>query len=187
MKIIDSEYKTCPNCRELKKLDEFHNCTKAKSGKRTYCKVCTLVMNDVYFKRNPQKLKTYRTNYRFKRRRTLEGFLAGLYSNMRARVMGVKGQKPFYAGLEIMSRKDFINFGKNDKSFQRLFNYWLRNGMERADVPSINRINPELGYIHGNCEFIQQRLNSSQTRNNKRYFQILVENKVIFPIAEKVA
>jgi hypothetical protein len=66
--------KKCTRCKEVKSLDEFHNCKSKKSGKMSHCKICRNSYNrkkskeigyDVLYKRaldnNPE---AYRKNSR---------------------------------------------------------------------------------------------------------------------------
>lgn len=41
------------------------------------------------------------------------------------------------------------------------FLLWRRDGATKLKRPSIDRIDPKKGYVHGNCRFIEESLNKS--------------------------
>lgn len=47
--------KLCPDCGEVKPLDEFYDKKNGKDGKATYCKPCHNVRSDAWKKANPEK------------------------------------------------------------------------------------------------------------------------------------
>lgn len=44
-------YKTCPKCKTVKKLEEFHNCKRNSDGKQTYCVKCRRIICYDYVKK----------------------------------------------------------------------------------------------------------------------------------------
>lgn len=52
-----SNTKRCPDCEQIKSVDEFHNNKNCKDGKATYCKVCLLARGLAYRLANPEKTK----------------------------------------------------------------------------------------------------------------------------------
>ena len=49
--------KHCPDCKQIKSVDEFHNNRQSKDGKATYCKPCLLARGAAYRLANPEKVK----------------------------------------------------------------------------------------------------------------------------------
>jgi hypothetical protein len=52
-----SNTKCCPDCEQIKSVDEFHNNKRTSDGKATYCKVCLLARGTAYRLANPEKIK----------------------------------------------------------------------------------------------------------------------------------
>ena len=51
------KYKTCPDCKQTKSFDDFHNDKKSKTGKAVYCKPCLNARGRAYREKNPDKVK----------------------------------------------------------------------------------------------------------------------------------
>ena len=52
-----SNTKRCPDCEQIKSVDEFHNNKASIDGKAAYCKVCLLARGAAYRMANPDKVK----------------------------------------------------------------------------------------------------------------------------------
>lgn len=61
-----SNTKRCPDCEQIKSVDEFHNNKASNDGKAAYCKVCLLARGATYRKAHPEKIKA--TNSASKKR-----------------------------------------------------------------------------------------------------------------------
>lgn len=48
------QYKACPDCKQIKSFDDFHNQTRRLDGKATYCKKCFRIRNYASRKKNPE-------------------------------------------------------------------------------------------------------------------------------------
>lgn len=93
--------------------------------------------------------------------KTVKGFLMRTYRNMQSRVTGVQWKKAhLYLGKSLLPREDFYAWAKNDATFQILFAIWEANNYDHKLTPSINRINPSLGYEMGNIEWLTHSENS---------------------------
>lgn len=100
--------------------------------------------------------------------KTKKGFLVRLYRNMQSRVTGVQKLKiHLYKDKSILERESFYNWANNSKEFHRLFSKWEESGYERRLTPSVNRINPELGYEIANMEWVEFYINCAKTTRNK--------------------
>lgn len=53
--MTEISHKRCPDCGEVKPLDEFHNQAKAKDGKYSYCKPCGRARRRAWEKANPER------------------------------------------------------------------------------------------------------------------------------------
>lgn len=99
--------------------------------------------------------------------RTKNGKLMRTYRNMQSRVRGIlKKKRHLYEGLPILPRQDFYDWAKTSNEFHALFDGWVESGYQSGESPSVDRINPEEGYIIGNMRWLTHRENSRQTRAN---------------------
>lgn len=81
------------------------------------------------------------------------------YRNMLSRTKGLV--KPhIYKGLSILTREDFYNWAVDNTNFNSLFETWETDNYSRKLTPSVNRINPKLGYTLDNIEWITHSENS---------------------------
>lgn len=159
--------KLCPACKKTKKSAEFLRSTRHKSGLRSYCKSCEKIKLNSYRSKNRELNK----DKAFKYEKTIDGFLVRCYRNMLSRVTGVQKKNiHLYLGLEILAKEFFYDWSKNDTNFQRLHRVWTLNNYNMKLTPSINRIDPRLGYTIENIEWMTHSQNSglsSVTKHNK--------------------
>lgn len=96
--------------------------------------------------------------------KTKKGFLMRCYRNMKSRVSGVQKLKAhLYQGKSLLNKEEFKNWSLNQESFHQLFLEWELSGYNRKLSPSVNRIDPKLGYELGNIEWITHSENSRKT------------------------
>lgn len=112
------------------------------------------------FKRNnPEKAKEYRN--------TIPSLICRIYNRMQSRVNGKACKSPYlYKGLAICTKEEFNKLAYTSHEFKMLYIAWKDNEWNIRLTPSVNRINPELGYTIENIEFITFSKNCSQTRKN---------------------
>lgn len=93
--------------------------------------------------------------------KTINGFLMRTYRNMKSRVTGIQKLKAhLYLGKELLPKEDFYNWSKNNLQFQNLYKNWVINNYDQKLSPSINRIDPNIGYRLDNIEWITHSMNS---------------------------
>jgi hypothetical protein len=63
--------KRCPDCEQIKSVDDFHNNKRSHDGKAAYCKVCLLARGLAYRLANPDKVK--QTNQQSKKKNYAKG------------------------------------------------------------------------------------------------------------------
>jgi hypothetical protein len=93
--------------------------------------------------------------------RTKSGKLMRCYRNMRSRIEGVQWEKHhLYAGKSLLPKADFYAWALADREFHRLHREWVESGYAQALAPSVDRINPAIGYEIGNMQWVTHSENS---------------------------
>lgn len=101
--------------------------------------------------------------------KTKNGFLMRTYRNMFSRVSGIQRKKAhLYFGKPIMEKSDFYIWALSSKDFHELFGLWEVASYDRRLTPSIDRINPDDGYVPENIRWVTHSQNSRQTRRQKK-------------------
>jgi len=111
--------------------------------------------------RDPNNQKRYE--------KTLKGYLVRMYRNMLSRVTGVqKKKKHLYFGLNILPKNEFYKIALSDKNFLKLFKRYKKSNWKQGLAPSVDRINPDLGYTRENIRFVTHSENSKNVRRIKK-------------------
>ncbi len=113
--------------------------------------------------------------------KTINGFIMRAYRNMKSRITGVQKKKfHLYKGKDLLEKEVFYSFAKADENFNILFKIYKESGYQIRLCPSVDRINPNLGYTLENIRFIEQYKNSSNTsRVFRKVYLLNKENKPI--------
>jgi len=86
------------------------------------------------------------------------GFICKVYSSMRARVLGQDHQSKKYPKLwldkELLSREEFYNWAISCEELRILYMEWVISGYQYKFVPTIDRINSDLGYSISNIRWV---------------------------------
>lgn len=117
-----------------------------------------------------QKLYRKRTNNICTKRyeKTERGFIMRMYRNMKSRITGIqKAKYHLYANKYLLPKHEFYGFVDRSPQFKRLFKHWVTSHYDRKLTPSVNRIDPSIGYEVGNIEFITHSENSRLGALNK--------------------
>lgn len=94
------------------------------------------------------------------------------YRNMQSRVTGIQQKKAhLYAGLTILPRDQFYVWAQQSPKFHELYTAWVASEYARRLTPSINRINPKLGYTIDNIEWLTHSENSRLGSLNRVYMR----------------
>lgn len=110
----------------------------------------------------------FRRNYRNKRfilkRQSVEHFIKEMYWNISGRVNGksINKSSSYYKGLDICSKDEFFDFALNNVELKKLFKNWELNNYQRKFIPSVDRIDPTIGYTIGNIQFLTQSDNTKK-------------------------
>ncbi len=93
--------------------------------------------------------------------KTPTGFLMRMYRNMQSRTLGIQWRKAhLYKGKTLLPRKEFYEWAIVHPEFWKLYNVWVENGYDRKLTPTVNRVNPNLGYSFNNIEWLTHSENS---------------------------
>lgn len=93
--------------------------------------------------------------------KTINGFLMRLYRNMLSRVTGIQKEKyHLYKGKDILDRPLFYEWSKSNSDFLSLYHNWKNNNYDRKLTPSVDRVNPNIGYTLSNMEWVTHSENS---------------------------
>lgn len=130
-------------------------------AKANYC-------DSEYLRKQRERRKATGNATTKKYERTKNGKLMRTYRNMKSRVEGIlKKKKHLYEGLPILPKEDFYKWAKSSSEFHRLFDEWEKSGYKCGESPSVDRIDPNKGYIIGNMRWLSHRENSRLTRANR--------------------
>lgn len=105
----------------------------------------------------------------YKYEKTIEGFLMRAYRNMKSRITGVQKKKHYlYVGKELLSKEDFYAWARGNSDFLKLYKEWANFEFNQKLTPSVNRINPNIGYVISNMEWITNSQNSALSSVTKK-------------------
>ena len=153
--------KHCSKCKKLKDIDQFNKEKRAKDGHRYSCRECDKERMGKYLKKigsygrnkrkikaryrrqqNPEVDKLYSKKYREKNPETL------LIYNARRRAK----EKNLPFNLDSY-RKEIAKRLKTGKCEMTGVEFSF-NGIRKYNSPSVDRVDPEKGYVYGNIRII---------------------------------
>lgn len=156
----------CIHCNKSKKLEDFVKDKRTKLGVRNTCLECTLKKSYTlpnYRKRRSDRVRKYRNTFR-----------GGIYQRMSAaRERARKEGYPFDLDVDYLIEIFHFQKGKCALSGREMkigneYNWW--------DRASLDKINPELGYVKGNIQFLTNRVNFSKGNlTNEEFFSLCKE------------
>lgn len=96
-------------------------------------------------------------------------FLLKLHTNIKHRVNNPSDPKKrkHYKGLYLMCKYVFMQY-ETDPTFVSLYETWIESGKQRRLVPTLDRLNPNLGYSLDNVEWVTLSVNSKRIRFENR-------------------
>ena len=148
-------------CNKCKKENSFR-IDKTTGKYFTICKECQNERQRLY-RHSISNLttKTYE--------KTENGFIMRMYRNMKSRVSGIQKKSIHkYMGLDILSKEDFYSWIKNNETFNELFDNYKKNNFSQRLSPTVDRINPELGYTLDNMQLLTLSDNVKLARPNTK-------------------
>lgn len=108
-------------------------------------------------------MATWTKNYE----KTPKGFLVRAYRNITSRVRGIQKKGSHnYRDLPVMAKSDFYATYETDPTFLELLKNYRTSGWKPSKAPSVDRIYPWFGYVHGNIRWVTHSENSANTRSH---------------------
>jgi hypothetical protein len=148
------ETKVCRKCFKELPIINFVKHPSTADRRQNYCNGCRNEDTKKYRAENNNSCTR-------KYEKTKKGYLVRTYRNMLSRVTGVlKTKAHLYKGLAILDKEAFYEWALNDEEFNRLFSIWVGSNYGKDLSPSIDRINPKIGYAQGNIRWLPHWENS---------------------------
>ena len=95
------------------------------------------------------------------------------YRNMQSRILGIqKLKKHLYVGKSLLSREDFYRWAFQSETLKRLYSEWVKSGYSRKLTPSVDRIDPKIGYEISNMEWVTHSENSRRSSITRHQMKI---------------
>lgn len=152
--------KICFRCNTDKPLTEFYRHKQMSDGYLGKCKDCAC--NDV--QKNYAKKSEYYHDYDKQRQRTdIRRILNHRYSNMLMRVQGRGAHNYNAEGKPILTKAEWLAWNEEPdvkESFMEIYNDWVKSGFKTNLMPSIDRIDNDLGYSLGNMQWLSKHDNN---------------------------
>lgn len=149
--------KTCFKCGIEKEITEYYAHSQMADGHLGKCKTCTKKDTSENARKTGYDTKRYREN--------LTRLFKHKYSMMKQRVLGRSRNNYSVIGKPMMSKEEFLNWCYSKESmnvFFPIYNDWVKNGYQKRNSPSIDRIRNKEGYILGNLQWLTQQKNSAK-------------------------
>ena len=102
-------------------------------------------------------------------RREKDGRIARLWYNMNER--SIKDGYPYSKG-EVVSKEDFLEFAKNSKEYNEMYDAWKESNFEYGLAPTIDRINSKGPYSLENLQFLTFAENARKNHDRENYKNI---------------
>ena len=152
--MMKERYKICKNCKKEKKLNDYFNQKTGKFGKTSTCKKCNSIRTKLYIK-------------------TIGGVITKLYSHIKRR------HKKYDSNNISFSKVEFKEWIINNKSFNNLYNNWVKSNYNLWLVPSIDRENDYAGYTLDNMTLMTWQQNfDKKNKDVKRGINNKISKKV---------
>lgn len=121
--------------------------------------------------------------------RTKQGVVSRAYAAIKCRCKGrQKTASRYYDGLPFMTKKEFFAWSLSDPQFDQIHRAWVGDGHPPCQVPSIDRIVAEKGYVAGNLRWLPLSENislGSRSDGNGVVARKKRGETVVFPSAKR--
>lgn len=102
-------------------------------------------------------------NFRILYRKTFLGHAVALHRSISNSTRLLHKNKP----EKLCTKEEFMEFIKRSKAFKNLYREWFLGGFQRADTPSVDRIDSGKGYCLSNIQIITLRENSMKGKGGR--------------------
>ncbi len=109
--------KLCPKCNVVKAFDEFHNTTKTKSGKQSYCKPCQIAAIRKWSENNKERHKQLGKAWRAKNRERFNASVREYYHKNKHKSRLYESNNRVRRSVQIRCRK----FGITAEHYWNMF------------------------------------------------------------------
>jgi hypothetical protein len=117
-----------------------------------------------------QRAKWAAAKYQY--RKTHAGYLSIKYDNLYFRVkLSKELRHRSYKGLYVLKRQDFFKWAKEHPIFLKLYNAYMLSGFQLTKAPTVDRINPSVGYKVSNLEWVTYSENCRRAAVTKKRFK----------------
>jgi len=147
----ENTLKTCTKCGVEKELTEFSNSLKNRKGVRANCKTCDRIRCKVWKYKNPDKIKATNNKRTLLRRENPEAEMLRR-ARRRAKVQCI----PFSIDIDDINIPEICP----------ILGICLKQSEDRYPSrcsPSLDKIDPDLGYIKGNVQVISYKANTMKS------------------------
>jgi len=136
-------FKKCSQCQSVKRFCSFNNNKQCKDGLSSWCRECNNILQKSY-------------------KKTKNGVVTKMYCAQRSHSKKRGHQMPTY------SKKWFNDWILTNPEFHRLYDIWVLSGYDKMLVPSVDRIDDNIGYTEYNIQLTDWQTNSSKGNKDKR-------------------
>jgi hypothetical protein len=173
------ETKICTKCEQAKPLDEMTKCSKSPDGRGSYCKECHRAYTKEWTSGNEDRVKATRKAYNrnnaekiSERNKVYKAENRDYFLEYNRRYANEKPEKALLYEARKRAKKFGLPITIADTDivipeFCPILGIKLVRGSaddNRDACPSLDRVNPELGYVPGNIAVISYRAN--RIKNN---------------------
>ena len=133
--------KICTKCKITKEISEFYICSGYENSRHPICIDCE---------------KTVMRNYK----RSKLGLATKIYGSQKQASKRRRHPKPTY------SKEDLREWLYSQKKFHILFDNWVKSGHKQDYIPSVDRIDDNVGYTMGNIQLMTWAENDCKGSND---------------------
>jgi len=152
--------KFCPQCKKNKVDSEFNKDKNKKDRLNYECRNCSRIRKNNWNK-------------------TIDGLISSMYNSQ---INSYKTRKTRTIGMSALySKEEFKTWITSKKEFIKLFNNWKHSGYKTELKPSVDRMNPNIGY-----EFTNMELMTWEDNKHKGYSDIKngIDKRVIKSVVQ---
>ena len=153
------ESKRCSKCEQVLSLDSFTKNSKRKDGLTCWCKSCNKKSRDRYYQENKESIKNRHRNWRSQNTESIKRKRKEKHKEDPRKTMLYSAKhRAKINGLSFDLELDDIIIPVKCPVF--LTDFDIESSTQSRMSPSLDRINPEKGYVKGNVQVISWLANT---------------------------